>query len=268
VVHLVLERAGQQIASFNRVLHAVAVEPLDHCALGPDDGGVETWRAEAARFLELRPVALRAKQLVLKRAMDIVGAVVILVLLAPLLAVIAALVALDSPGPVIFTQRRLGRFGRPIRCYKFRSMQVDAEERLHGDPILFRRYVEHDYKLPASMDTRITRVGHFLRRASLDELPQLYNVIKGDMNIVGPRPERPTIFAELRQTIPQYHMRQRVKPGITGWAQVNQAYDACLDDVRQKVSYDLEYIQRRSVREDLRIMTMTIPVMLFRHGGW
>jgi lipopolysaccharide/colanic/teichoic acid biosynthesis glycosyltransferase len=88
------------------------------------------------------------------------------------------------------------------------------------------------------------------------------------MNIVGPRPERPTIFAELRKTIPQYHMRQRVKPGITGWALVNQAYDACLDDVRQKVSYDLEYIQRRSVREDLRIMSMTIPVMLFRQSGW
>jgi lipopolysaccharide/colanic/teichoic acid biosynthesis glycosyltransferase len=93
-------------------------------------------------------------------------------------------------------------------------------------------------------------------------------VIRGDMNIVGPRPERPSIFAQLRQNIPDYAMRQRVKPGITGWAQVNLAYDASVDDVRRKVQYDLEYLRRQGVLEDLRIMSMTIPVMLFRRGGW
>ncbi len=88
------------------------------------------------------------------------------------------------------------------------------------------------------------------------------------MNVVGPRPERPSIFAQLRVDVPQYHQRQRVKPGITGWAQINQAYDACIDDVRSKVRYDLEYVQRQSLLEDMRIMSMTLPVMLFRRGGW
>ena len=101
----------------------------------------------------------------------------------------------------------------------------------------------------------------------LDELPQLFNVIRGDMNIVGPRPERPTIFADLRRSIPEYPMRQRVKPGITGWAQINQAYDACMEDVRSKVQLDLEYMRRQSLAHDLRIMTMTVPVMIFRKGG-
>jgi lipopolysaccharide/colanic/teichoic acid biosynthesis glycosyltransferase len=108
--------------------------------------------------------------------------------LSPVLAFTAVLVALDSPGPVVFSHLRLGRFGRPIRCYKFRSMFVDAEARLFADPVLFRRYVDHDYKLPAAVDTRITRIGRFLRRTSIDELPQLWNVLKGDMSLVGPRP--------------------------------------------------------------------------------
>jgi lipopolysaccharide/colanic/teichoic acid biosynthesis glycosyltransferase len=111
-------------------------------------------------------------------------------------------------------------------------------------------------------------VGRILRRTRLDELPQFYNVLRGDMNIVGPRPERPTIFADLRTNIPEYSMRQRVKPGITGWAQVNQAYDACVDDVRRKVQYDLEYVRRQGLYEDVRIMSMTLPVMLFGKGGW
>jgi len=120
----------------------------------------------------------------------------------------------------------------------------------------------------AKKDPRTTPIGALLRRTRLDEIPQLYNVIRGDMNIVGPRPERPTIFAELRENIPEYQLRQRVKPGITGWAQVNQAYDECVDDVRHKVVFDLEYLRRQSLVEDLRIMSMTIPVMLFRRGGW
>jgi lipopolysaccharide/colanic/teichoic acid biosynthesis glycosyltransferase len=117
-------------------------------------------------------------------------------------------------------------------------------------------------------DPRVTPIGGILRMTRLDELPQLYNVIRGDMNIVGPRPERPQIFAELRETIPEYPFRQRVKPGITGWAQINQSYDSCIDDVRKKVRLDLEYMNRQSLLMDLRIMSMTIPVMLLRRGGW
>lgn len=145
--------------------------------------------------------------------------------------------------------------GLPFRMYKFRTMRMDAER--DGRAIW-----------ASKSDPRVTTVGRFLRRFRLDELPQLYNVIRGEMNIVGPRPERPMIFAELRQHIPEYQMRQRVRPGITGWAQINQAYDASVDDVRRKVSYDLEYLRRQGVLEDLRIMSMTIPVMVFRRFGW
>jgi lipopolysaccharide/colanic/teichoic acid biosynthesis glycosyltransferase len=111
-------------------------------------------------------------------------------------------------------------------------------------------------------------VGRLLRQYRLDELPQLLNVVRGEMNIVGPRPERPTIFAELREHIAEYPLRQRAKPGITGLAQISQQYDTSLDDVRSKVQYDLEYIRTRSLRLDLRIMLMTIPVILLRRGGW
>jgi lipopolysaccharide/colanic/teichoic acid biosynthesis glycosyltransferase len=117
-------------------------------------------------------------------------------------------------------------------------------------------------------DPRTTSIGQFLRKTRLDELPQLWNVLRGDMNIVGPRPERPTIFAQLREEIPLYALRQRVKPGITGWAQVNQAYDSCLDDVKSKVEFDLQYVQSRSLVHDLRIMSMTLPVMIQRTQGW
>jgi len=142
----------------------------------------------------------------------------------------------------------------PFRIYKFRSMRVDAEK---NGPV---------WATPE--DARVTPIGGLLRKSRLDELPQLFNVIRGDMNIVGPRPERPKIVAEMRQAIPQYQMRQRVKPGITGWAQVNQAYDFTVDDVKRKIDYDLEYLRKQSLLEDLRIMSMTIPVVLFRRGGW
>jgi len=139
--------------------------------------------------------------------------------------------------------------------YKFRSMTVDAEK--DGKAVWAQK-----------QDPRVTPIGRIMRKTRIDELPQLWNVLIGDMNIVGPRPERPTIFAELRKDIPEYHMRQRVKPGITGWAQINQSYDACLDDVRSKVGYDLDYLRRQNIFEDLKIMSLTLPVVLLRRGGW
>ena len=117
-------------------------------------------------------------------------------------------------------------------------------------------------------DDRVTAIGKFIRRTRIDELPQLVNVLRGDMNIVGPRPERPSIFIRLRDQVTAYPVRQRVKPGITGLAQISLPYDRTLEDVERKVRFDVEYMRRQGIAEDLRIMALTVPVMLFRLGGW
>ena len=209
----------------------------------------------------------------LRRPLNVVLAGVALLLLSPLMFLIGILVKLTSRGPVFYTQTRVGWDrrsthpgetderrredigGLPFRIYKFRSMHVNAE---HLTGAVWA----------AKEDPRVTWLGQYLRQYRLDELPQLFNVIKGDMNIVGPRPERPTIFADLRIEIGEYARRQRARPGITGLAQINQQYDTSLDDVRSKVQFDLEYIRRQSVLEDIRIMLKTVPVILFRKGGW
>jgi len=222
----------------------------------------------------IKPDAIvpRERDELVSRVLNVAVAVIALVLLAPVLLLIAAAIALTSHGPVLYSQVRVGvdrrwRYaraydrrgydhgGKLFKMWKFRTMRVDAEP--DGRAVW-----------ASKRDPRVTLIGRFLRTARLDELPQLWNVIRGDMNIVGPRPERPSIFAELRKDIPEYPLRQRVKPGITGWAQINRSYDACVDDVRQKVRLDLEYVRRQGVFEDLRIMSMTLPVMLFRRGGW
>jgi lipopolysaccharide/colanic/teichoic acid biosynthesis glycosyltransferase len=210
------------------------------------------------------------------RVVNFVIAATALLLLAPLLIVVALAVRVTSSGPIFHLQTRVGldrrghRWrrddtdldrrisdlgGRVFTIYKFRSMFVNAESTSGA-------------VWAAKADPRITPIGRVLRKLRIDEIPQLFNVLKGDMNIVGPRPERPSIFLKLREAIEEYPLRQQAKPGITGWAQVNQAYDTNLDDVRSKVRYDLEYIQNRHVARDLRIMLRTIPVMLFRKGGW
>jgi lipopolysaccharide/colanic/teichoic acid biosynthesis glycosyltransferase len=143
--------------------------------------------------------------------------------------------------------------GRVFTMYKFRSMRVDAEK--------------HGIVWATKNDSRVTSIGRFLRLSRLDELPQLFNVLFGDMNVVGPRPERPSIFNKLRGEIDQYALRQLARPGITGWAQINQGYDNSVSDVRRKVEYDLAYIQRRSLVQDINIMARTIPVMLFKRGA-
>jgi len=200
-------------------------------------------------------------------------AVLALIALLPILLLIALAIKLTSRGPVLYTQERVGLDrripgvdasnrqrtrdlgGRPFTIYKFRTMRVDAE---HATGAVWA----------TQNDPRITPVGRFLRQYRLDEIPQLLNVMRGEMNIVGPRPERPTIFAELREHIAEYPLRQRAKPGITGLAQIHHHYDRSVDDVRTKVRYDLEYIRRRSLGEDIRIMLQTIPVVFLRRGGW
>ena len=212
-------------------------------------------------LLQMRPVALRAEQLVLKRMMDIVAAAVGLVVLAPVFVVIALLVWLDSPGPVLFVQRRLGRLGRPIRCYKFRSMDADAEAQLLADPILLRRYVEHNYKLPAAMDRRITRLGRVLRRTSLDELPQLWNVLSGDMSLVGPRPIVPD---EIHHYNGEGPLLLSLKPGITGAWQVNGRSSL---PYPERAAVELEYVEGWSLWRDLTILVRTVPAVLRARGA-
>jgi lipopolysaccharide/colanic/teichoic acid biosynthesis glycosyltransferase len=143
--------------------------------------------------------------------------------------------------------------GRLFTIYKFRTMRVNAEDA--------------GAVWAAAHDARVTRVGAFLRSTRLDEIPQLVNVLKGDMNVVGPRPERPEIFVRLCDQVDRYQLRQRARPGITGWAQINLRYDTSIDDVRRKVELDLAYIERRSVVVDMRIMARTLPVMLLRKGA-
>ena len=150
-------------------------------------------------------------------------------------------------------RRRADQGGRIFKIYKFRTMVADSDRA--GQVWASRT------------DPRITAVGHVLRKYRLDELPQLVNVLKGDMNIVGPRPEQPRIFQELREKVTGYQERQRVLPGITGLAQVNHSYDQCIEDVKKKVEYDLEYIEQRSFLKDLRIMARTVPVMIGKKGS-
>jgi len=198
---------------------------------------------------------------------------VAIVLLMPLMLLIGLVVKLTSKGPILYTQPRVGldrRWdhdssdprqrvqdlgGKPFRIFKFRTMTVDAE-------------ASSGAVWASKEDARVTFVGRILRKARLDELPQFFNVIKGEMRIVGPRPERPSIFADLKSQVENYEVRQRAMPGITGLAQISQAYDTSIDDVRTKVEHDLEYIERQSIAEDFRIMLKTIPVVLFRQGGW
>jgi lipopolysaccharide/colanic/teichoic acid biosynthesis glycosyltransferase len=160
----------------------------------------------------------------------------------------------DTRGPVLYRQQRTGAYGRTFTLLKFRSMAVDAEA--SGSP----RWAQQQ-------DPRITRVGRFIRGARIDELPQLANVIRGEMSLVGPRPERPHFVEQLTRAIPFYRQRAYVKPGLTGWAQVNFPYGASVEDAREKLAYDLYYVKNRSLMLDLIILVSTIRVVLFREGA-
>jgi lipopolysaccharide/colanic/teichoic acid biosynthesis glycosyltransferase len=176
-----------------------------------------------------------------------------LIALSPFLLLVAAAIRLDSPGPIFFSQMRVGERRRIYRMYKFRSMVKDAEK-LSG-PVWAQEN-----------DPRVTRVGRFLRRFRIDELPQLWNILKGEMSCVGPRPERSEFVQELEKTVPYYRERFSVKPGITGWAQVNFGYCATISDSIEKLNYDFFYIKNMSNLMDLLVMLQTIKILLFGHG--
>ena len=189
---------------------------------------------------------------VVARLVSVLAAIVGLVICAPLLAVIALLVKIDSPGPVLFVQPRAGRHGRPFGLLKFRTMHPTTEA-------------------PSEwvMDNihRITRVGRYLRRFRLDELPQLINVVRGEMNLIGPRPHPVTNHATFMERIAYYGLRSTVRPGVTGWAQVRYGYANNLEEETEKMRYDLYYIKNRSLWLDLRIMLATIGIVLFGQGA-
>ena len=182
-----------------------------------------------------------------KRGTDLLYATLILGAALPLLPLIALLVKLDSPGPVLYRQKRVGLDGQIFEIYKFRSMRADAE-------------ADDKARWARSQDDRITRFGHFLRQSRLDELPQLINVLKGDMSMVGPRPERPEFTEELTTTLPLYQKRHTLRPGITGWAQINYPYGASIEDAREKLEYDLYYVKNYSLFLDLVTIIQTARI--------
>jgi exopolysaccharide biosynthesis polyprenyl glycosylphosphotransferase len=190
-----------------------------------------------------------------KRALDVVVAGIALVFAVPLMLLIAIAIRLTSPGAALYHQSRVGQHGRIFTLHKFRSMRTDAEA-LTG-PVWASK----------EGDVRVTRLGAWLRRVRLDELPQLWNVLKGDMSIVGPRPERPEFVAELTTQIPFYGQRHIVRPGLTGWAQVRYTYGASVEDAMQKLQYDLFYIKNLSIALDVFIIAATIKTVLLHKGA-
>lgn len=189
-----------------------------------------------------------------KRLIDVVGAALGLLVVSPVGVLVALAIKLDSPGPIFYRQERVGLNGRPFTLTKFRSMRADAE---HGSgPVWARRN-----------DTRITRVGRWLRRSRLDELPQLWSVLCNDMSLVGPRPEREHFVRELEAEVPSYSQRHLVKPGVTGWAQISYSYGNSVADAFVKHQYDMYYIKNRSLAFDAAILLRTIKVVVLRQGA-
>jgi len=190
----------------------------------------------------------------IKRVVGFVLSALMFLCLSPLLILVSIVIRLDSRGPILFSQERVGENGEIFTIYKFRSMRTDAET-ISG-PV----WAEED-------DPRITRVGKIIRKLRIDELPQLWNVLKGDMSFVGPRPERPYFVEKLKQKVPYYNQRFAVKPGVTGWAQIKYPYGATENDALEKLKYDLYYIKNMSLIMDLMVIFQTVKTVLLGKGS-
>ena len=190
-----------------------------------------------------------------KRALDIFLSTIGILVCLPFFPVVALFIKLDSKGPIFFKQERCGMNNKSFRIIKFRSMQHDAEK-ITG-PVWSQKG-----------DPRITKVGNIIRKLRIDEIPQMYNVLRGEMSLVGPRPERPFFVEKLSEQIPYYKRRLKVRPGITGWAQVKHKYDESIEDVKIKLRYDLFYIENMSLRMDFKILFRTVFVVLFARGHY
>ncbi|HWF60818.1 MAG TPA: TIGR03013 family XrtA/PEP-CTERM system glycosyltransferase [Nitrospira sp.] len=235
-------------------MKAMGIDVLDGHQLFEEVSGrlsVESLRPSAVIFST--GFKQRMVSRVVKRFVDLLVSISGLVILSPLFLLVALLIKFDSAGPVIYRQTRVGLRGRSFLIWKFRSMRQDAE--MAGP-----QWAQAD-------DPRISRVGRWLRKTRMDEFPQLINVLKGEMSLVGPRPERPVFVQDLRKIIPYYDLRHTVRPGITGWAQVKFRYGASAEDAHMKLQYDLYYVKRLSFALDMRVLVQTMQVMLVGEGA-
>lgn len=257
VDHVILALSHEEYGRLGGLLEAIGDEPVTIHVV-PDlgrftslRGGVEEF--EGLPFVHLRESPLYGWNQVAKRAFDVVFSLAVLVLLSPVLAILAAAVKLTSRGPVLYGQERMGLDGQRFRMMKLRTMRVDAES--ESGPVW-----------AAAGDERRTPIGTFLRRFSLDELPQFVNVLRGEMSVVGPRPERPVFVERFRQTVPGYMLRHKVKSGVTGWAQVHGLRGNT--SLEKRIEYDIEYIERWSFWLDLKIIGMTLFRVLFDRNAY
>jgi exopolysaccharide biosynthesis polyprenyl glycosylphosphotransferase len=218
-------------------------------------GQARTSQLYGIPLIDIMPELMPEWEKKLKRILDLLISFLILLITLPLNIFIAILIKLDSKGPVFFRQERSGMSNKTFKIIKFRSMFKDAEK--HTGPI----WSQKD-------DPRVTRIGKLIRKLRIDEIPQMYNVLKGEMSLVGPRPERPFFVDQLSEQIPYYKRRLKVRPGITGWAQVKHKYDENIEDVKVKLRYDLFYIENMSLRMDMKILARTILVVLFGKGHY
>lgn len=228
-----------------------------HLMIMPDmyeivSGMARTNQIYGVPLIEVMPEIMPAGSKLFKRIFDIFLSLFLLILYSPILIIAMILIKLNSKGPVFYKQERVGRNEKPYIMYKFRSMVQNAEE--------------YGPEWAGEQDPRITTVGKILRKMYIDEIPQLVNVLKNEMSIVGPRPERPFFVKKLKSEIPYYYKRLSVKPGITGWAQIKHKYDSSLADVKEKLQYDFYYIENMSLKLDFKIMINTIIVVLLMKG--
>ncbi len=256
----------QLVIAFSTDKHAKVLDVIDKVSdtrvgmkILPDmydiiSGLARTQQIYGIPLVDINPGIMQPWEKLIKRLSDVVISALSLLLFLPFGLILALLIKLDSRGPVFYTQDRLGLYGKVFRIIKFRSMKHNVEEA--GEQVI----------LTTENDARVTRIGQFIRRFRLDEVPQIINVLKGDMSIIGPRPDMPKLTEKLEKQIPLYRHRMKVKPGITGWAQISVPYPQTLEEVIQKFNCDIYYIENMSLKLDLKIMLNTIAIMFSGTG--
>ena len=260
-------KAAEVIIALEREDHDLLVEVISKIEgkgiglkIVPDlyeilSGQARTSQLYGIPLIDIMPELMPEWEKKLKRISDIVISLIILIITLPLNILVSILIKIDSRGPVFFKQDRIGMNNKEFKIYKFRSMYEDAEK--NTGPVWSTKD-----------DPRVTRIGKLMRQLRIDEIPQFYNVLKGEMSLVGPRPERPYFVEMLSEQLPYYKRRLKVRPGITGWAQVKHKYDESIEDVKVKLRYDLFYIENMSLRMDIKILARTVLVVLFGKGHY